>query len=154
MLYLEMTKCRNVIWIHLGKCRRLQSNNLFQLKLNADLYPRPNLNFDFIKVCSDLVFIPEVKASKPHLGPKAQLILYNILYYTWIIDPSYQGPAQWAVLTLLRRMNTSFMNKENTPSSKYKNTIIVNVLTGVFSQRIIALKVGACNLIFSPITII
>ena len=58
------------------------TNNLFQLKLNADLYPRPNLNFDFIKVCSDLVFIPEVKASKPHLGPKAQLILYNILYYT------------------------------------------------------------------------
>ena len=52
-----------------GKMQNAATNNLFQLKLNADLYPRPNLNFDFIKVCSDLVFIPEVKASKPHLGP-------------------------------------------------------------------------------------
>ena len=125
-----------------GKMQKAASYNLFQLKLNADLYPRPNLNFDFIKVCSDLVFIPEVKASKPHLGPKAQLILY----YICSVSSAYS----------FKKNEDKFysMKEENTPSSKYKNTIIVNVLTGVFSQRIIALKVGACNLIFSPITII
>ena len=55
-----------------GKMQKAASNNLFQLKLNADLFQGPISTLTFSKNSWTLFFIPEVKASKPHLGPEAE----------------------------------------------------------------------------------